>query len=333
MKYVYVLTSSEKDFYYEQCLMSAFSLRHYMIDAEVIVLVDNKTNESLIGKRSELKKYVSKIISIDFEDKVGNIERSRVIKTTIPNYIQGNFLFIDCDTIICDKLYSIENCSFELAAGLDGHVMLNEHKHKDYFVNREKKLGFVGTKTNNFHINSGVIFFKDTQKSRDFWNKWHELWEYSYRVKHDHHDQSAFNEAWFKMNFGAEFLDGEWNCQISQGGLAYLENVKIIHYFSSEAAGKNYVSYYKLADKSIHVKIKDEGFINEEIQKMILSPKFQFNKVHLLNDKRIIEIMQSPLVFTLCDIKKHFPRFFKVQEFFVKTFRTFGKKLTKQLKK
>lgn len=158
MKYVYVLTSTEKDFYYEQCLLSVFSLKNYVKNAEIWILTDNKTNDSLIGKRSEIKKYTKEIISVYFEDFVENIERSRILKTTIPEHIKGNFLFIDCDTIISGDVSKIENCKYDLAATLDGHVMLEEHKHKDYFLKREKRLGFTGTKNNSFHINSGVVF-------------------------------------------------------------------------------------------------------------------------------------------------------------------------------
>ena len=332
MKYVYVLTSTEKDFYYEQCLMSVFSLRHYMPEAEIVILTDNKTADSFTGGRDKIKEYASEIISVDFSDDVGNIERSRVLKTTIPDHIDMDFLFIDCDTIVCEDLSRIENFDYPIAAVLDGHVLLQEHKHKDYFLKRERKMHYTGTKNQGFHINSGVILYHDGEKSREFFRKWHELWEYSFRVKHDHHDQGAFNEAFYSCGFGDTQLGGEWNCQISQGGLEFLEHAKIIHYFSSEAAGKNYISYYKLADKSIQQRIKDAGEIPEDIKEMILNPKFQFTKVHLLNDKRIISVLQSPLIFTLAEIKLHCPVFFKILESIVGACRFLAKKLVAGIK-
>ena len=103
-----------------------------------------------------------------------------------------------------------------------------------------------------------------------------------------------------------KFLDGIWNCQPSHGGLAFLEKAKIIHYYSSEFSGKNYIPYYKLASKELQNRIKEAGDIPEDIKKMIDNPKFQFNSVHLINDSRIVSIMQSPLTFTLADIKAHY---------------------------
>ena len=327
MKFVYVLTSTEKDLYYEQCLMSAFSLRYYMSDARIIVLTDDRTAATFTGSRSKIKEYASSIVAVDFPKEAGNVERSRVLKTTIPKHISGDFLFIDCDTIICESLSDIERIDFPIAAVLDGHVPLSEHKHRDYFLKREKKMGYTGTKNQGFHINSGVILYRDGEKSREFFKKWHELWEYSFRVKHDHHDQGAFNEAFYQCGFADTQLEDEWNCQISQGGLAFLEHAKIIHYFSSEAAGKNYISYYKLADKSIQQRIKDAGEIPKDIQAMVLNPKFQFTKVHLLNDKRIISVLQSPLTFTLAELKLHCPVIFTILESICGGIRGFAKKL------
>ena len=140
MKYVYVLTSTPKDLYYEQALMSVWSLRYRMPDADIIVLVDDKTFKSFEDeKRSELKK-LAEVKSIEFDDKVTNVERSRLIKTAIPDYVSGDFLYIDCDTIIADDLSDIEKAGCETGGILDGHCYLDEHIHKNYFLARDKKL-------------------------------------------------------------------------------------------------------------------------------------------------------------------------------------------------
>ena len=124
-------------------------------------------------------------------------------------------------------------------------------------------------------------------------------------------------------------LDGKWNCQPSHGGLAFLKNAKIIHYYSSEFGGKNYIPYYKLADKTLQNRIKKEGVIPEDVQEMILDPKFQFNSVHLINDRRIVSIIQSPLVFTLADIKAKIPFLFNILEAQAAFFRNIVKKIKK----
>lgn len=333
MTYVYVLVSGKNDLYYEQALMSTYSLRNLMPDANIALLMDNKTEDSINSdslKRAEIKKYVSKIISVQFDEKVSNAERSRLIKTSIPDYIDDDFLYIDCDTIIADDLSEIEKTQYKTAGILDGHVMLDEHIHKKYFLERDKKLGFHGTQAADCNINGGVIFARKGEESKNLFKAWNEAWKYSAYQKHDFHDQSALNEANYRTGLKMRLLDGEWNCQPSHGGLAFLKDAKIIHYYSSEFSGKNYIPYYKLADKELQNRIKTEGKISDDIKKMIDDPKFQFNKVHLINDQRIVSIMQSPIVFTVADIKAKMPWLFNFMEAQFSFFRKIGKFLSKR---
>lgn len=317
MTYVYVLVSSRNDLYYEQALMSAFSLRNLMPEANIVLLVDNKTEDSINSpeqKRGEIKKYVSRIISVPFEENVSNAERSRLIKTSVPEYVDDDFLYIDCDTIIATDLSEIKNLPYNTAGILDGHVMLDGHIHKKYFLERDKKLGFHGTEAAGCNINGGVIFARKSEEAKNLFKAWNEAWKFSAYKKHDLHDQSALNEANYRTGLKMQLMDGIWNCQPSHGGLAFLENAKIIHYYSSEFSGKNYIPYYKLADKTLQERIKAEGTIPDDVKKMIENPKFQFNKVHLINDQRIVSIMQSPAVFTLADIKAKLPWLFNFIE-------------------
>ena len=316
MTYVYVLTSTQADLYYEQCLMSLYSLRLHMPNAKVVILTDNKTNATFIEKRAELKKIATEIISVDFDDSVGNVERSRLIKTSIPHFIDDDFLYIDCDTIICAPLDEIEKSETSFGAVLDGHVPLNEHKHKDYFLKREKRLGFEGTKKTGFHVNSGVLFFRYCEESRNLFEKWHELWDWGFKTKKDHHDQAALNEAIYRLKMKNFLLPGKWNCQLNNGGLMFLKDAKIIHYFSSEFGGKNYLPYYKLADKTLQQKIKEIGFIPDDVKQMLQDAKFQFTNVQIVDDKRVAAILQSPLLVTIAEMNQSLPVVFKILEVF-----------------
>lgn len=332
MKYVYVLTSTVKDLYYEQALMSVFSLKYHMPNAQIVLLTDNKTKDTFTEelKRTEIKKYCSEIISVDFDANTPNIDRSRLIKTSIPNYVKEDFLYIDCDTIICEDLSEIEKIPFTTAGVLDGHVLLSEHIHKKYFLKRDKKLGFSGTKQSGYNINGGLILAKAGKETEDLFFNWNEIWKYSAYKKNDKHDQSALNEANYKTGLKMQLLDGEWNCQPSHGGLAYLKNAKILHYYSSEFSSKNYIPYYKLADKKLQYKIKENGKLTEDIIEMIKDPKFQFNSVHLVNDTRIVQILQSPILFTFADINKNFPKLFSILENMTAFIRQTVKKICKK---
>ncbi|MCI1208557.1 MAG: glycosyl transferase [Treponema sp.] len=327
MTYIYVLVSSPDDYYYEQALMSVTSLRIYMPKARLVLLADNKTVSGFTGKRVALKKLVTEIITVPFADTVQKTERSRLIKTSIPDYIDGPFLYIDCDTIICDDLSAIRDYGYELAGVLDCHVFLNDHIHKDYFLERDRRLGFSGTKAAGYNINGGLLYAENNDLTKRFFTAWNDAWRYSAYRKHDFHDQSALNQANYLTGLKIKLLPGEWNCQPAHGGLAFLGSAKIVHYFSSEFKASNYIPYYKLADVQLQQRIKESGSIPADILQMIQQPKFQFNKVQLISDQRIVSIMQSPLLFTLADLKTHAAPVFKFLERQTKFFRKLGKLL------
>ena len=54
---VYALTSNRNDHYYNQMLVSILSLRKYMKEQPIIILVDEKTYETLNGERAEIYGY------------------------------------------------------------------------------------------------------------------------------------------------------------------------------------------------------------------------------------------------------------------------------------
>ena len=135
-KLVYVLVSSKEDFYWEQCLISVMSARYQMPQAQIYLVCDDKTNDSLYGIREEIKQFITKLIVIPFDNNVEKVRRSRILKVTLRKIINGDFLYIDCDTLITHSLDDIDNFSFSLAAVLDGHCIFKKHPMFDFFVKR-----------------------------------------------------------------------------------------------------------------------------------------------------------------------------------------------------
>ena len=92
LKFLYILTSNEKDIYYEQTLVSVLSLRHYNPQAFITLLVDDKTDKNLVGFRSEIKNLIDEYKVVPFDDRLSNMVRSRFLKTNMRNLIEGDFL-------------------------------------------------------------------------------------------------------------------------------------------------------------------------------------------------------------------------------------------------
>ena len=314
MKYVYVLTSSESDFYYEQFYISVTSLRLHNQRANIVVIVDSKTKEGLTGKRSGFKQHVSEIVTITVPQELSQKEASRWIKTSINKHISGDFIFIDCDTVITGKLDPGFSPKVNVGAVLDNHVSLSNHHLALYFEERRKKSGFNFSETGQY-FNSGVIFYRDTAQSNDFFSLWHSLWLTASK-KGIHQDQPALNQANHEMGGVLTELSGEWNCQITHNGLPFLSNAKIIHCYATSM--KLYNCPFLPASLPVLSSVKETGAISEELMEMLKDPKAAFEPYsRIISGETELDAINSKLFSLLLFIRKRMPGLFKKTNSFI----------------
>jgi hypothetical protein len=307
MKYLYVLTSSAKDTYYEQFLLSLVSLRMYNPYDEVVVLTDTKTKESLSGKRGNYEKFISDIRLIEPPEELSQKEISRWIKTSVRRFVSGDFLFIDCDTIIAGPLDFLTLQNITLGSVLDTHVPLPNHRLKKEFSKRNKILGFHAN-DNVLYFNSGIVFCRDAPEAHVFFNKWHDLWIEG-KKRGISADQPSFNQASYELNNIITELPGEWNCQISHNGLPYLHDAKIIHYYATSLT--SFAPAYKFASGEVLSSIKETGEISPEIMKLLENPKAAFEThSRIIADPAVIGAFDGSLFSKLIWLNKNHPGFF-----------------------
>lgn len=200
-KLVYVLTCAPEKYYIEQALMSAFSARHWNPDAHIVLIVDDLTDKLLVGKRAELLDYVSEKIVVTFDDaSLSMMYRSRWIKTSVRQWIQGDFLFVDCDTIITQYLGEVDSFCSSICAVLDSMIPVSEYCESLFSVtcDQTKKIG-VDFNEEIEYFNSGVMYVKDVPETYLFYNLWHQYWKEG-TVKNLFIDQPALAKANRKMD-------------------------------------------------------------------------------------------------------------------------------------
>jgi hypothetical protein len=288
IKYVYVLVSNEDDYYLGQALISITSLKMRMPNAFVSLLIDDSTEKALIGKRRNILELVNELKVVAIAPQFNKKARSRWLKTSMRQHIEGDFLYIDCDTVICEDLSDVENIPGDMCAVLDRHLLISNSPKKEYFHDNDKELGFNASWKSNKHFNSGVILCKNISVCHSFFNKWHSLWVEGYTKMVI--DQPSFNQVNYNLNNVIKEMEGVWNCQIHTGGIAFLADAKIIHYFSSI---KSKISY-TLFDPSILQNINLSCVIDEQLKKCLLYPKRNFYlHTEILTDKKTIEILYS----------------------------------------
>jgi len=279
MKYLYVLASNEHDYYLEQALLSMTSLRIQTPDAFISLLVDNITGASLVGKRAAILDLVNEFKAITIDDKFSQKARSRWLKTSMRHNIEGDFLYIDGDTIVSEDLSCLGNADIDIGAVPDSHAYMSERN--EYSPVRLKnikklcpKLGITPCFDLNVYFNGGVMFCKDNGPGYGFFNEWHRLWLKCHELG-GLNDQPSLNLSNFVLGNVVKELEGIWNCQIpDDGALRYLHNAKIIHYFSSRPGEKVFLP----ANDEFIAGIKENGIVPQEIKDLIANPKSLFSK-------------------------------------------------------
>lgn len=291
-KILYSVVSNAADYYLEQTLMSAYTLRLYNKDAYVAVVVDDTTRESMTGKRAEILKYVNEVISITVPSKYSKVQISRFLKTSLRKYVKGDYLFIDSDTLITAPLDEIDLFSFDIGATADKHVNIGLHPMK-FFLNQCSLVAGFNLDYEAPYFNSGVFYVKDTPQTHKFYDAWHHNWQETV-LKGINSDQASLAKTNELFGFIIKDIGGEWNCQLTDNGLRFLKEARVIHYFASTAK-KHIVSPYTFYQDEVYSKIKDNGAIPDDVINIITDPKKAFTEQCQIITRDDIPLMRSAI--------------------------------------
>lgn len=228
-KIVYVLTSTTEDIYLEQAIFSIYSLRKTAINKpHIVLLTDSNTKNSFIENRAIINDLVDEFVIVDAPPKYTSKMVSRMLKTNMRKHINGDFLYIDTDTLILKPLDEIENYTNDIMAVCDLHAgKLSNSPSKNLCCHDAKILGWALDLERCF-FNGGVFYVKDNKITHDFFNRWNENWEKCLK-KGISTDQSSLAKTNAEFNYIIRPLPNEWNC-MGQYGVRYINDAKIFHY-------------------------------------------------------------------------------------------------------
>lgn len=241
-KILYVLISSEEDYYFEQVLISVMSLKYHNPNAYVVLLVDIATNQRLSIMYKDRLELFDEIKPVQIDKNLSKMEKSRILKTSARKYIDGDFLFIDTDTVILGNISDIDNLRYDMAAVLDAHTYLNDNPYKGLITRHANKISNKAIYEQEKYYNSGVIYVKDNERTRKFYQIWNENWQKG-QAKGVFMDQPSFAKTQNVLPIVKE-IDGIWNCQLRHG-LLYFNTCKILHYLCTNKSGNKYLYYFQ----------------------------------------------------------------------------------------
>lgn len=176
-KLVYVLTCSPEKNYIEQAVMATFSCRYHNPDAHIVLFVDDETNYLIENGRGIILNYVNEKIVVSFSDNSTMMYRSRWIKTSIRSLIEGDFLYIDCDTIVCKPLDMVDSLACEVGAVYESHLLVEDFCDGLYEAasKANAQIGVDLSKEKEY-FSSGVLYVKDSSNAHQLYSFWHQSW-------------------------------------------------------------------------------------------------------------------------------------------------------------
>lgn len=167
-KLLYVVVSSPKDIYLEQAYVSMFSARFHMPDAHITLLTDRATDDSFVGVRKDMLKFVNEKIVVNLDTQKYNAQkRSRLLKTNVRNHVSGDFLFIDSDTIVTRPFYEVDDIKTDIAACWDTHSLAKTSPFYYMTLRDGRKLSWP-IENEEYFFNIGVIYVKETRLTYKF---------------------------------------------------------------------------------------------------------------------------------------------------------------------
>lgn len=294
-KIVYVLVSDGKDSFCEMTLLSIYSLRLHHPSVSIIIIMDAPTDVILRERYAEYLDGINLVI-LPVPELYGKKTRSRYFKTTLRQNIQGDFLYLDSDTLICASLQDIDSFSCDLACVLDYHSLRT--LDQDDIIEKCRKIGFNSV-AGHPYFNGGVFYVKDTLNSHNFFHNWHECWLFSVAHGYDI-DQPALCQANINSGHPIQELAGEWNCQThTETGKKLLSKAKVLHYYTM-------FRLYSPVKERLFNDIKATKGISASADKVARNPRtlgFAVFTSEMAFDKPMNEFVYSDLLFPYCSIR------------------------------
>lgn len=273
---VYVLVANEKNLYLEEMWVSIFSLRRQHPEATVKVLVDMETKEYL-SRFPQLTSMIDETVVVQTPAGYNAKQRSRQIKTTIRNVIDGDYLFIDTDTVICKPLDGIVEDIRELkdfkgiAAVREGHVTMKDTLFPP--TGTVKRIFDIDISLSPLMTNSGVMFVADIPFTHEFYKRWNENWKRSCFEKGNSQDQPSLYATDCQYGYVIRELSGIYNAQVAMS-LKYYADAVILHWWHMDfIEDQSYSPYFSL---EIYQNLKKAGEITPQIEDLIINAKQSF---------------------------------------------------------
>jgi hypothetical protein len=228
IKVCYVVTCSEWDMYTKMLYISASAVRRLYPAAQVVLVTD--TAGASFARRKDYPLFGLLTEVMEASDAIGSdpLVRSRYLKTSLRQRVNGDFLFLDADTLPIRP--------FEQILQLGGAMAAADDRNRDYpypHVPPHIKPHYrsLGWRLDvDRYYNTGVLLFRDTSECHKLCDEWHRRWRHS-AEQGVYYDQPAYNSAVNELGISVSTLQTRFNAMVDADP-ALAKGAAILHFYA-----------------------------------------------------------------------------------------------------
>lgn len=272
------------------------SAKYQMPNCSISLLTERETDNNLKDSRNLINEYLAEKVVIDLDSSFSPMQKSRWLKTSMRDLVKGDFLYVDVDTVFATPIN--EDLFKDDVMGVpDGNCILNDHPMKWFIEENLKKLQFDSDL--EYHINSGVLYFKDSSIAHSFCQKWHQRWNESCK-KEIFIDQPALHQAIVDTGRVLKILPNYMNAQFGRN-INTLATGVILHYYSSWANNSLYTPAYRFLQKEWLSNFRKNPTTSDS-KNLIKNPKEAFDQTTLIMGSNFNHFFNSTLANYLANL-------------------------------
>ncbi|WPL17676.1 Glycosyl transferase family 8 [Thiorhodovibrio winogradskyi] len=205
----HVLAADGWGSYAQMAWVSACTFRRHHPDVPVIWVVDELTYENMKTFPSAVRDGLDLVLRVETGLKTLR-DRSRFLKTTLAQHVEGRVLYLDTDTIVQRPIPELLQFTGEFAAALEFNTLPSDRFFPEELANTVySKLGWNAP--TRLYFNSGVFVVNVSPRTLELFDRWHFGWQASRRIGHSS-DQASLNHAIDELGLSPTILAPGWCC-------------------------------------------------------------------------------------------------------------------------
>ncbi len=246
-RFCYVLTTAGRDLFADMTYVSAVFLRYAHPEAKIICLCDAPSHRAIEEARHPLLEVVDRAEAVEAPHGTP-MYRNRSVKTRMRQILDGDFVYIDADALVVDRIDEMLACPAPMAAipNFNGTGDSSEITDGERAV-FEKMSWLLPRRP---YINGGVLLLRDCEQTRCFSDLWHEKW-LAWSLRGRHTDQPSLNSALADSGIDYEVLGSRFNGQVNQRPSLCREPVAVWHFYFSQSEIPNQYHPRTMMDEAI----------------------------------------------------------------------------------